>query len=733
MKNGHYPSDSQGRRPAPHIARLAPKWPAAGILALLALALAGVLLWPSPAEAQTPTVLVKNTDQTADGTARDLTRNASKRAQAFTTGANAGGYTLSSLGFDFDNIEAITTAGSHLTVTLNEVSSGKPGTALCTLTDPATFSSSGVHTFDAPKRSPCPTLTANTTYFAVIERVIVTTDNTELKVTTSGSEDTGGAMNWSISNGRHYFQGTLNAWTSNMSEAHLIEVKAFVGIIVQEPEPYSRATGFDLHSDNSDPRGMWGNDDTFWVVNDASPNGAGDKIYAYNRSDGSRDSANDFDTLDGAGNNRPYGICSNGTTMFVGDRTDDKLYAYKMSDTTADSTKDIILDSGNGDSRGMWCDGTTVYVANDGATTANKVFAYTISGGAYDSTKDFEELYLSTNTAAQNASTPRGIWSNGTTMFVADDDNDNVFAYKHSDESQDSAKNLALSGDNDNPRGMWFDGRVLWVVDGTDDHLYAYDLPAGQPDNTPAAGGPVVRSTFTKDVFTADVTAEGVSGVVLGMSVSAAGYAVATASPTTLAVGSISESEFTVEGVTYTVRAVLDGNDNANSGDLILELDKALPRGFTFTADGVTYSSDDATESAPGTGRYKYQWSASLSWVHAESIPVVLSVETPKDGEEVSADASGITDSTDGVANAHYDYQWIRVDGTEETDIDGETGSTYTPTADDVEKHLKVRVVFDDDAGYKEYPIISPRFGPVVDAVAPIVNAEEGRPRPPPP
>ena len=37
----------------------------------------------------------------------------------------------------------------------------------------------------------------------------------------------------------------------------------------------------------------------------------------------------------------------------------------------------------------MWCDTTTVYVANDGATSANKVFAYTISTRAHDSSKDF--------------------------------------------------------------------------------------------------------------------------------------------------------------------------------------------------------------------------------------------------------------------------------------------------------------------------------------------------------
>ncbi len=475
--------------------------------------------------------------------------------------------------------------------------------------------------------------------------------------------------------------------------------------------PPKRVTGFALDSSNIAPTGMWGNDDTFWVVNNGA--GAGNKLYAYNRLDGSRDSGSDFDTLSGAGNGTPAGICSDGTTMFVADSDDDKLYAYKMSDTTHDSGKDITLDSDNGDPRGVWCDGTTVYVANDGATSGNKVFAYTISNGNRDSSKDFEELYVSTQTAAENAETPWGIWSNGTTMFVVDSADDNVFAYKHSDESQDSDKNVALITANDNPTGLWFDGRVLWVVDDTDDKLYAYNLPGANPGNTPADGAPVVRSEFTKDVYTATVTAAVSPPPPPGQS----GYAVA--GIFLISFGGISESGFTVEGVTYTVRAVLDANGNANSGDLILELDKALPRGFTFTADGVTYASDDATESVPGTGRYRYQWSANLSWTLGTSIQVVLSVETPKDGLEVTADVSGITDSTDGVASANFDYQWIRVDGTDETDIDGETGSTYTPTADDVDKHLKVRAVFNDDAGNQEYPITSPRFGPVVDAVAP--------------
>ncbi|WP_419554669.1 Calx-beta domain-containing protein [Candidatus Poriferisodalis sp.] len=670
-------------------------------LPLLALALIAVLLVPvpPPADAQTvilATTLVKNTGQSA-GVPRGLSSTQPRLAQQFTAGTSEAGYTLSSIGIDFNTISNTNFVGGQLTVTLNANSSGNPGAALCTLSDPDTFSGSGVHTFVVP--ATCPTLAAGTAYFVVVERSgffgTVTFNSTS-----ANNEDAGGATGWSIGNDSHqYGSGSWGSFVQSLR----IEINGSVFV----PPPPVRVTGFDLDSGNIAPTGMWGNEDTFWVANDGGF--FDNKIYAYNRSDGSRDSANDFDSLSGAGNIAIAGICSDGTTMFVADNDDGKLYAYKMSDTTRDSAKDIALNSANTDPRGVWCDGTTVYVANDGATSANKIFAYTIADGAHDSAKDFEELYVSTDTAAQNAEEPFGIWSDGTTMFVADSDDDNVFAYKHSDESQDSAKNLALSSDNDDPTGMWFDGRVLWVVDETDDQIYAYDLPGAQPDNTPADGAPAISSPFAHDVFAATVTP---AEVIVGSSFEASGYATAEATAHSLGFGSISESLFTVDGVTYTVLAVFDDERAVNSGDLVIVLDRELPRGFTFTVNSVSYSSDDAAESEPGAGLYQYQWAASpLHW--PGNVTVVLSVETPKEGVEVSADVSGITDSTDGVASASYDYQWIRVDGTDETDIDGETGSVYTPTADDVGKHLKVRVVFDDDVGNREYPRTSPRLGPI--------------------
>ena len=170
-------------------------------------------------------VLIKNTGQSDDGTVRRLTSGNPKRAQAFTTGSNSTGYTLIAIAFDFDDIGAITTAGSHLAVTLNEDSGGDPGTALCTLIDPASFSASGVHTFDAPATDRCPTLAASTTYFAVIDRVQVTADVISLEVTTSSNEDSGGATGWSIGDDRHFFYN--GSWFTSYTQtvqAHLVVV-----------------------------------------------------------------------------------------------------------------------------------------------------------------------------------------------------------------------------------------------------------------------------------------------------------------------------------------------------------------------------------------------------------------------------------------------------------------------------------------------------------------------------
>ena len=76
---------------------------------------------------------------------------------------------------------------------------------------------------------------------------------------------------------------------------------------------------------------------------------------------------------------------------------------------------------------------------------------------------------------------------------------------------------------------------------------------------------------------------------------------------------------------------------------------------------------------------------------------------SPRAGETLTATTSGIEDD-DGMSSAVFAYQWIRQDlaTATEADIEGATASTYTVTAEDEGKALKVRVSFTDDAGHEE-------------------------------
>ena len=70
---------------------------------------------------------------------------------------------------------------------------------------------------------------------------------------------------------------------------------------------------------------------------------------------------------------------------------------------------------------------------------------------------------------------------------------------------------------------------------------------------------------------------------------------------------------------------------------------------------------------------------------------------TAQVGQTLTASTTGISDS-DGLTNVTYSYQWLADDA----EIDGATSSTYTVQSTDNGKVIKVRVTFDDDAGYEE-------------------------------
>ena len=75
---------------------------------------------------------------------------------------------------------------------------------------------------------------------------------------------------------------------------------------------------------------------------------------------------------------------------------------------------------------------------------------------------------------------------------------------------------------------------------------------------------------------------------------------------------------------------------------------------------------------------------------------------TAQVGETLTASTTGISDS-DGLTNATFTYQWIKLDSNlNDSDISGATSSTYTLVAGDADTGIKVRVSFTDDRGNTE-------------------------------
>ena len=165
---------------------------------------------------------------------------------------------------------------------------------------------------------------------------------------------------------------------------------------------------------------------------------------------------------------------------------------------------DTLTAAGNTTPRGLWSADTIMWVADLGD---DKIYAYNLATKARDAPKDFDTLSAAGNTD------PTGIWSDGTTMWVVDFGDDKIFAYHTSNMSRDSSKDFnTLSGaGNTNPIGIWSDGTTMWVANfflgNAGDKIYAYNLATKARDapkdfDTLSAAG----STFPTGIWSDGTT-----------------------------------------------------------------------------------------------------------------------------------------------------------------------------------------------------------------------------------
>ena len=139
---------------------------------------------------------------------------------------------------------------------------------------------------------------------------------------------------------------------------------------------------------------------------------------------------------------------------------------------------DTLLAAGVTDLEGLWSDGATMWVADD-RDPLERLFAFALDTKLRDPGKDFDTLAAVWNTIV------RGIWSDGATMWVAEEYYAKLYAYAMDTRQRDSGKdfnNLGQYGNHD-PEDIWSDGETIWVADKRDSKLFAYRLATRQRDS----------------------------------------------------------------------------------------------------------------------------------------------------------------------------------------------------------------------------------------------------------
>ena len=458
--------------------------------------------------------------------------------------------------------------------------------------------------------------------------------------------------------------------------------------------PPQAAAGFALHDDHAGAFGVWGRSDTLWLSAGVDDNPDG--ILAYTRPGGSRDPGQDFNSLRDQGNLDPRGIWSDGDTMFVVDGNDAKVYAYKMAGKGHDTDNDIELESTYRAAMGIWGDAHTIWVANDASGRFDKIFAYKRSDGSRDPAKDFDTL-----DGAGNAS-PRGIWSDGDTMFVVDYYAGRVFAYNMSDKQRDPSREIVLDSRNAHARGAWGDGDKLHVVDSDDARVYSYRVPGPATGELVIGGELRVGQTLTVDV----------SGIADGNGIPDD----VVFSYQWLRSGGADAEIAGADGSAYIEIAGADGS-------AYIEIAGADGSAYTLAESDVGHGirvrvgftdSDGNEESLTGDAAGTVATEAG-NFPAAGRPTVTGRLEV---GQTLTVDVSGIADANGIGDDVVFSYQWLRSGDGADVEIGGADGSSYTLAESDVGHGVGVRVGFTDSDGFAE-SVTSDRTGAVKAANLP--------------
>ena len=153
-------------------------------------------------------------------------------------------------------------------------------------------------------------------------------------------------------------------------------------------EAFARNAAQDFDGLIDGPWGIWSDGSTIWVADWTA-----DKIFAFDLHTHARIPSQDFNNLSGEGSAFLLGIWSDGTTMWVSNYSAGKIYAYDMTtkQRVPDEDFDTLKAAGNYQPEGIWSDGVTMWVSNS-HTGGRKIYGYDLTTKARVPAREFDTL-----------------------------------------------------------------------------------------------------------------------------------------------------------------------------------------------------------------------------------------------------------------------------------------------------------------------------------------------------
>ena len=580
-------------------------------------------------------------------------------AQAFTTGTHADGYTLTGVDIYFEAV-APGTAGSALAVSIWTDASGIPGTSVgAALTSPSSLTANVLNSFTTSGID----LAASTTYFVVVDSP-GTSINASLGNTASDNEDSGGQSGWSIADSSVFRNAIgVNSWTS-FTESKQMAIKgtvntstntapAFTGTALTRSIAENTAADTNIGAAIPAATDVDGDSLTYTMGGTDADSFAFD---ATTRQIKTKD-ALDFETVSS------YEVTITADDSNGGTATVDVTINVTDAADPPPAPASLTAEAGDGRVRLVWT-------------------APTEDGGAAITGYQFR--------SAQGASVPTGTaWS---------------------PLSSDPANLLTLLAEGlTNGAAHAFEVRAVNSAGGGE---------AATVSATPAAGCSSPSLGSRRQVWSGTMTAgasqsPNSAGLIWGsLTAGFTGVYGSLSSPRRFPIGAVS---YDIIELATAIRG--DGVRRTMFFTISNRLPDPVEAALQFHSCGETRDFSDTSSG----NNIQFSWIGRSLAIDfslyptrqlalslppnnaATGAPTIVSAIAGKAqvGRTLTASAGTVAD-TDGLPSA-LNYKWYRVDGSNvEMEINGATGTTYTPAAADLGHTLKVKASFYDDLGGEE-------------------------------